>query len=138
MWFTTKEDTTNWLEVGILMGCLVSPILFVLAMQLLLKVTENNAEIIELGGMFQMLPVKAFMDNTTILLSKESTTCKIQMLYSHIHVHAASQRHHNYDAVTKTHAGIKTQEGRHRKTSLQIYFPHFICKGSKGLFKGCM
>ena len=82
MQFTTKEYTTNRnkLEVGIVMGCLVSPILFLLAMQLLLKVTENNAEIVELGGGFQMPPVKAFMDDTTILSSKESTTHKILSL----------------------------------------------------------
>ena len=82
MWFTTKEYTTNWnrLEVGIAMGCSVSPILFILAMQLLLKVIGNNAEIVELGGGFQMPPVKAFMDDTTILSSKESTTHKILRL----------------------------------------------------------
>ena len=34
---------------------------------------------------------------------------------------------------------IKMHEGRHNKTSLQTYFTsHFICKGSKGLFKVCM
>ena len=72
MRFTTKEYTTNWnkLEVGIAMGCSLSPILFVLAMQLLQKATENNAEIVGLGGGFQMLPVKAFMDDTTIVSSK--------------------------------------------------------------------
>ena len=82
MQFTTKEYTKNWkrLEVGIAMGCLVSPILFVLAMQLLLKATENNADIAEFSGGFQMPPVKAFMDDTTILSSKESTTRKILTL----------------------------------------------------------
>ena len=82
MQFTTKESTTIWnrLEVGIAMGCLVSPIIFVLPMQLFLKATENNADIVELGGEFQMPLVKAFMDDTTILSSKESTTCKILSL----------------------------------------------------------
>ena len=42
-------------------------------MQQLLKATENNAEIVKLDGGFQMPPVKAFIDNTTILSSKEST-----------------------------------------------------------------
>ena len=79
MWFATKEYTINWnrLEVGIVMGCSVSPILFVLAMQLLLKATENDADIVELGGGFQMPLVMAFMDDTTILSSKESTTYKM-------------------------------------------------------------
>ena len=51
-----RRFTTNWnkLEVGIAMGCSVSPILFVLAMQLLLKVTESNAEIDKLDGGLQM------------------------------------------------------------------------------------
>ena len=81
MRFTTKEYTTNWnkLEVGITIYS-VSPILLVLAMQLLLKATENNADIVELGGGFQMPPVKAFMDDTTILSSKESTIRKILSL----------------------------------------------------------
>ena len=61
------------------MGCSVSPIIFVVAMQLLLKAIENNAEIVELGRL-QMPPVKAFMDDTTILSSKESTTRKILSL----------------------------------------------------------
>ena len=79
MQFTTEEYTTNWnrLEVGSAMGCLLSPILFVLAMQLLLEVTENNTEIVELSGGLQMPPVKTFMDDTTILSSKEYTTRKI-------------------------------------------------------------
>ena len=41
---------------------------------------NDNAEIVELGGEFQMPPVKAFMDNTTILSSQESTTPKILSL----------------------------------------------------------
>ena len=82
MRFTTNEYTTNWnwLKVGIAMGCSLSPILFVLVMQLLLKAIENNAEIVELGGGLQMPPVKVFMDSTTILSSKESTTRKILSL----------------------------------------------------------
>ena len=62
------------------MGCLVLPTLFVLAMHLLLKATENNAEFVEIGRGFQMPPVKAFMDDTTILSSKEYTTRKILSL----------------------------------------------------------
>ena len=49
-------------------------------MQLLLKATENNAEIVELSEEFQMPPVKALMDDTRILSSKESTIRKILSL----------------------------------------------------------
>ena len=47
MRFTSKEYTTNWnrLEVGIAMRYSLSPILFVLPKQLLLKATVNNADI---------------------------------------------------------------------------------------------
>ena len=76
MRFSAKEYTTDWinLEVGIAMGCTVSPILFVLAMQVLLKAAENKANPAVLGGGCQMPPLKAFMDDTTILASKEEYT----------------------------------------------------------------
>lgn len=74
--------TMTWirLEVGIAIGCTVSPIRFVLTMQLLLKATKSKANIVEHGGGYQMPLVKAFMDDTTILSSKESTTHKLLSL----------------------------------------------------------
>ena len=82
MQFTTKEYATNWnrIEVVIEMGFSVAPKLFVQVMQLLLKTTENNDEIIELIGGFQMPPGKVFRDDSTILQSKESTCHKILSL----------------------------------------------------------
>ena len=82
MRFTTKDSTTIWnrLEVGIVIRCSVPPIIFVLAIQLLLKATENNADIVEFGGEFQIPPVKAFMNDTRIFLSKEAISRKIQSL----------------------------------------------------------
>ena len=79
MRFTTKDFTTNWtrLEVGIAMVYTVSPVLFVLSMQLLLKATESKSNFVELGRGCQIPTVKAFMDDTTILSSKESTTRKL-------------------------------------------------------------
>ena len=83
MRFTTKEYTTDWarLEVGIAMGCTVSPILFVMAMQVLLRAAESKANPAELGGGCQMPPLKAFMDDKTILSSKEPGT---RSLLSHL------------------------------------------------------
>ena len=46
-------------------------------MLLLLKATENSADIVKLGGRFQMPRVKQFMDDITILTSRESTIHKI-------------------------------------------------------------
>ena len=49
-------------------------------MQLLVKATENNADIVEIGGEIQMPPVKAFINDINILSSKESTIRKIVSL----------------------------------------------------------
>ena len=71
------------------------------------------------------------------------------MLYSHLHHHSASQRHNiNTDARTKTQEE-RTQEWRTqeqlrcRKKDTERLLYNYIylslyCKGSKGLFKGCM
>ena len=49
-------------------------------MQLLMKATENNADIVEFGGGYYIPLVKAFMDDTTVFSSKEYTTQKILSL----------------------------------------------------------
>ena len=79
MRFTTKHYTTTWipLEVGIAMGCTVSPILFVLVMQVILRSAEAHCSGANLGGGLHMPPLKAFMDDTTILASQEDEARKI-------------------------------------------------------------
>ncbi|GFO24572.1 proline synthase co-transcribed bacterial homolog protein-like protein [Plakobranchus ocellatus] len=62
------------LEVGIAMGCTISPILFVMAMEVILKAAEDSAGPANLGGGCSMPPLKAFMDDTTIICSKEDVT----------------------------------------------------------------
>ncbi|GFO42668.1 reverse transcriptase [Plakobranchus ocellatus] len=76
MRFSTNDYTTNWinLEVGIAMGCTISPILFVMAMEVILKAAEGSAGPANLGGGCSMLPLKAFMHDTTIICSKEDET----------------------------------------------------------------
>ena len=76
MRFSTCSYTTDWinLEVGIAMGCTISPILFVMAMEVILKAAEGNARPANLGGGCYMPPLKAFMDNTTIICSNEDET----------------------------------------------------------------
>ena len=46
MKFTAKNYTTKWqaLEIGIMMGCMFSPLLFVLAMELILRGAANTSK----------------------------------------------------------------------------------------------
>src|SRR5580692_300862 len=69
MRFRTPSFTTRWtpLEVGIAMGCSVSPILFVLAMQVLLKATEFEAGEASLGQGVHIPSLKAFMDYIIVI-----------------------------------------------------------------------
>jgi hypothetical protein len=67
MRFTTKNFTTRWqpLEKGIPMGCTVSPVLFVLAMEVILRVARLEAPSLNiLPGMTQP-SLRAFMDDIT-------------------------------------------------------------------------
>ena len=50
MRFTTSEYTTSWqdLQVGIPMGCTISPILFVMAMEVITKGARNYGRGVEL------------------------------------------------------------------------------------------
>ncbi|GFS24343.1 reverse transcriptase [Elysia marginata] len=69
MSFSTSDYTTNWinLEMGIVMGCTISQILYVMAMEVILKTAEGSAGPANLGGGCSMPPLKAFMDDTTII-----------------------------------------------------------------------
>ena len=78
MRFSTKEYTTKWvdLDVGIAMGCAISPILFVLAMEVILKAASSDTES-ENRPSCQPPPLKAFMDDTTVISSNEKDTREI-------------------------------------------------------------
>ncbi|GFR94463.1 reverse transcriptase [Elysia marginata] len=71
-----SDYTTNWinLEVGIAMGCTTSPVLFVMTLEFILKAAEGSAGPANRGGGFSIPPSKAFMDDTTIICSKEEET----------------------------------------------------------------
>ncbi|GFO33488.1 reverse transcriptase [Plakobranchus ocellatus] len=79
MRFSTNDYTANWinLEVGIAMGCTISPILFVIAMEVIMKAAEGSAGPANLGGGCSMLPLKAFMDGTTVICFIEEETRRI-------------------------------------------------------------
>ena len=76
---STNSHNTDWinLEIGIAMGCTISPILFVMAMEVILKAAEGRAGWANLGGVFYMSPLKAFMDDTTVICSNEAETCRM-------------------------------------------------------------
>ena len=76
MRFTTKEYTTAWqpLEVGIPMGCTISPLLFVLGMEMLMRGAEPVAKGPELAVGQVLPPMRAFMDDITTLIVDEGAT----------------------------------------------------------------
>ena len=49
------------------MDCTISPILFVMAMEVILKAAEGSAGPANLGGVCYKPPVKAFMVDTTVI-----------------------------------------------------------------------
>ena len=69
MRFSTGEYTTRWvdLEVGIPMGCTISPILFVLAMEVITKAAERSGAGIAFSEGEELPPIRAFMDDLTLL-----------------------------------------------------------------------
>ncbi|GFO19623.1 reverse transcriptase [Plakobranchus ocellatus] len=79
MRFSTNDFTTNWinLEVRIAMGCTISSTLFVIVIEVILKAAEGSAGPANLGGGCSMPPLKAFMDDTTIICSKEDETRRV-------------------------------------------------------------
>ena len=74
MRFSTNGFTTDWidLEIGIAKGCMISPILFIMSIEVILKAAEGSASQANLGGGFYISPVKAFMDDTTVICSNEA------------------------------------------------------------------
>ncbi len=69
MRFSTQQYTTGYqaLEVGIPMGCTVSPILFVMSMELMIKATQCVCKGVEIAPGMELPPVRAFMDDLTLL-----------------------------------------------------------------------
>ena len=60
------------------------------------------------------------------------------VLYSHLQVRAASQRHNNKDRRTQKDAGMKDAWRKTQEDFFNIILPLNLLQGSKGLFKVCM
>ena len=84
MKFTVKDYTTKWqaLEIGIMMGCVISPLLFVLAMELVLQGAANTSKGVMKNEHLTLPSSRAFMDDITILIpSKIAADGLLQRYY---------------------------------------------------------
>jgi hypothetical protein len=83
MRFSTRDYTTHWvdLDVGIPMGCTVSPILFVLAMEVIIRAAEKAGPGVTFKDGEELPPIRAFMDDLTLLNpSKEAVVAILAKL----------------------------------------------------------
>ena len=70
MKFTVKDSTTKWqaFEFDIMMGCVISPLLFVLAIKLILRGAVNTSKGVMKNEHLILPPFRAFMDDITIFV----------------------------------------------------------------------
>ncbi|XP_026059304.1 uncharacterized protein LOC113043970 [Carassius auratus] len=71
LWFKTAHFTTQWqdLEKGIVTGCTISPILFVMGMNLLITAAEKEYRGPSMESGIRQPPIRVFMDDLTITTS---------------------------------------------------------------------
>ena len=84
MKFTIKDYTTKWqaLEIGIMMGCVISPFLFVLTMELILQSAANTSKGVMTTEHLTLPPSGAFMEDITIFVpSKIAADVSLQRYY---------------------------------------------------------
>lgn len=79
MCFSTQDFTTGWqrLEVGIAMGCAISPILFVAAFEIILIGARQMAGGIKLPSGQRLPPLRSYMDDVTTLLQTAPCTSRL-------------------------------------------------------------
>ncbi|KAG1932793.1 hypothetical protein F2P79_020826 [Pimephales promelas] len=79
MCFSLQEFTTGWqrLEVGIAMGCTISPILFVAAFEIILIGARQMVGGIKLPTGKRLPPLRSYMDDVTSLLQTAACTSRL-------------------------------------------------------------
>ena len=85
MKFTIKDYTTKWqaLEICIMMGCVISPLLFVLASEFILRGTANMSKGVRKNEHLTLPLSRAFMDDITIVVpSKIAADGLLQRYYN--------------------------------------------------------
>ncbi len=80
MRFATQSYVTEWqkLEVGIPMGSTISPILFVLVMELLIRAVSGHGKEMELAPGQRLPAMFAFMDDLTVV--QQSADAAVEVL----------------------------------------------------------
>ena len=83
MKFIIKDYTTKWqaLEIGIIMGCVISPLLFVLVMELILRGAANMSKGVMKNEHLTLPLSRAFMDDITILVLSKITAYGLPQRY---------------------------------------------------------
>ena len=84
MRFTTKNFTTSWQElaVGIPMGCAISPLLFVMVMEIVIRNSQGSVNGIQVANNQILPPMRAFMDDITIISpDKAQVVASIERLH---------------------------------------------------------
>ena len=83
MKFTVKDYTTKWqaLEIGIMIGFMISPLLFFLAMELILRDAANTSKGVMKNEHLTLPPSRAFMDDITILVPSQIAADGLQQRY---------------------------------------------------------
>ena len=73
MTFIIKNYTTKWqaLEIDVMIGCVISPLLFVLAMELILRSAANTSKGVMKNEHLTLPPSRAFMDDITIFVPSQ-------------------------------------------------------------------
>ena len=73
MRFSNAKYSTNWqkLNIGIMMGCVISPLIFVLVMEILLRSTKDTTNKKTVPSM------KTFMDDVTVISESKSHVEKL-------------------------------------------------------------
>ncbi|RXN29065.1 hypothetical protein ROHU_018794 [Labeo rohita] len=79
MCFSLQDFTTGWqrLEVGIAMGCTISPILFVAAFEIILIGARQMVGGIKLPTGKRLPPLRSYMDDVTSLLQTAACTSRL-------------------------------------------------------------
>lgn len=79
MCFALRDFTTGWqqLEVGIAMGCALSPILFVSAFEVILIGARQMVGGIKLPSGQRLPPLRTYMDDVTSLLQTAACTSRL-------------------------------------------------------------